>query len=360
MASTAMEGLERLAQDRFDLVIVDYKMPGLSGIDFMNKFKERGIDTPVIMATGAGDEKIAVEVMRAGAYDYVIKDEAFRGAMSLVVKRTLERYEVKKERERLEAQTREYAEKLKKANEELRKISQMKSHFVSVVSHELRTPLSIIKEGVSLVLDGIPGKINEKQNKILKTAGASIDRLTRIIDGLLDISKIEAHKVELKRGLVNITDLVKEACAPFKAQAKERGLELKLNLPRQRLDVYADADKITQVFTNLIGNALKFTKKGYIEISAKQLENGVECAVSDTGIGISQDNAPKLFKKFEQFGRVAGAGEKGTGLGLSIAKGIVQMHGGKIWVQSQLDKGTKISFILPKGLRKDQPTGRRR
>jgi nitrogen-specific signal transduction histidine kinase len=238
---------------------------------------------------------------------------------------------------------------LEEKTKRLQELDRLKSDFISTVSHELRTPLSITKEGISLILDRIPGEINEKQEKILNTARGNIDRLARIINSLLDISKIEAGKVELKKELVDITSLIKQVVSSFESKAKEKGLELRAVFNnKERIDLYVDADRIIQVFTNLVGNAMKFTDRGYIEISANEKNNEVECFVSDTGRGISKEDLPKVFSKFQQFGRVAGPGEKGTGLGLSIAKGIVEMHKGRIWVESELGKGSKFTFTLPK------------
>jgi len=233
-------------------------------------------------------------------------------------------------------------------NAELQKLDRLKSDFVSTVSHELRTPLSITKEGISLVLDNIAGEINEKQQKILTTAKDNIDRLARIINDLLDISKIESQKVDLRRDLVNISDIIEHVKTLFKEKAKAKDVTIKLNLFSDKIEVYADADKMIQVFTNLVANAMKFTEKGCIEISAKDKKDYIECSVRDTGKGISEEDLPKVFDKFQQFGRVAGPGDKGTGLGLSIVKGIVQMHGGDIRVDSKLDAGTEFTFAIPK------------
>jgi len=229
-----------------------------------------------------------------------------------------------------------------------KEVDRMKTEFISTVSHELRTPLSITKEGISLVLDKIPGKINKKQDKILTIAKNNIDRLARIINDLLDISKIEAGKVELKKERVKITNMIEQVASSFKNKIKEKGLELKVNFPEEEIYVYAEGDKIIEVFTNLLGNALKFTEKGCIEISAKELEDEIEFVVSDTGIGIFKDDLPKVFGKFQQFGRIDSAGEKGTGLGLSISKGIVEAHHGKIRVESIPGIGSKFIFALPK------------
>jgi len=240
-------------------------------------------------------------------------------------------------------------EELKQKNTALEKLDQLKSDFVSMVSHELRTPLSITKEGISLVLDGVTGSINPKQSKILATSKNNIDRLARIINSLLDISKIESGRVELKKKTVDPMVLIKNVFAAFENQAKEKGLELRVNLPKeQRLDLYIDEDRIIQVFTNLIGNAIKFTERGHIDVSLAQKDEEAEFTVSDTGIGIAAEDLPNVFNKFLQFGRTAGAGEKGTGLGLSIAKGLVELHRGKIWVESEPGKGTKFIFTLPK------------
>ncbi len=239
-------------------------------------------------------------------------------------------------------------EALERTNRELLKLDELKSDFISTISHELRTPLSIIKEGISLVLDKIPGEINEKQTKILDISKSNIDRLARIIDNLLDISKIEAGKVELKRSLVDISDIVKQAADSFSLKAKEKGLEMRLDIDKTSGRVWADTNRIIQVLTNLIGNAIKFTSSGHIDISCKDKGDGVVCSVSDTGVGISKDDITKIFDKFQQFGRTAGAGDKGTGLGLSIAKNIVEMHNGAIWVESEFGKGSKFAFKLHK------------
>ncbi|MEI6831800.1 MAG: ATP-binding protein, partial [Candidatus Omnitrophota bacterium] len=240
-------------------------------------------------------------------------------------------------------------EELKQKNIALEKLDQLKSDFVSIVSHELRTPLSITKEGISLVLDGVTGSINPKQSKILTTSKNNIDRLARIINSLLDISKIESGRVELKKKTVNMGALINDVVSSFKSKAKEKGLDLQVNLPEDvGLNFYVDEDRIVQVFTNLINNSLKFTEKGFIGVSLVGRENEAEFIVSDTGIGIVAEDLPKVFNKFQQFGRTVGSGEMGTGLGLSIAKGLIELHRGQIRVESEVGKGTRFIFTLPR------------
>lgn len=229
-----------------------------------------------------------------------------------------------------------------------KEIDKMKTDFISTVSHEIRTPLTTIREGVSQALDGILGEVTEKQREVFSIVLEDSDRLKRIIDNLLDISKIEAGKVELRKELIDVVEVVKGVASAFALQTEERGLKISAYFSKAKLKLYVDKDRLIQVFTNLVGNALKFTAHGAIDISVLDKENEVECSVSDTGRGISKEDLPRLFSKFQQFGRAHGPGEMGTGLGLSISKGIVELHKGKIWAESELNKGTKINFILPK------------
>ncbi|MDO8525461.1 MAG: ATP-binding protein [Candidatus Omnitrophota bacterium] len=231
---------------------------------------------------------------------------------------------------------------------EYKRMEKIKDDFIGTVSHELRTPLSITKEGISLVLDKIPGPINEEQARILTISKNNLDRLARIINSLLDISRIESGKIEMTCENIEITAAIRQAVALFELKTKEKGLDLRTNLPIKEITICADSDSVTRVLINLIGNSLKFTKKGHIEVSLSDKASEVEISVADTGMGIAKDNMPKLFEKFQQFARVDGPGEKGTGLGLAIVRGIVDAHKGRIWAESEYGKGTKITFILPK------------
>jgi len=232
---------------------------------------------------------------------------------------------------------------------ERKRVDQLKDEFIGTVSHELRTPLAVIKEAVKLVLDEIPGPIVEQQRDILTTAEEHIGRLSKIIDSLLDISKIESGKLELQMSFVNLAELIKKVVPDFKHLAEEKNIGLDFEVAQEGINVYCDADKIREVLINLISNALKFTPQGgRVKVVCGAQENEALVCVQDTGIGVSPENIRKLFDKFTQFGRKAGPGEKGTGLGLTISKGIVDMHKGRIWAESKLNKGSKFYFTLPK------------
>jgi PAS domain S-box-containing protein len=231
---------------------------------------------------------------------------------------------------------------------ERKQLEQMKDDFVSTVSHELRTPLAIMKEGIAQVVEGMHGDVNAKQKKFLGLSLGGIDRLTRIVTNLLDISKIEAGKVQLRLEKVDIVSLARGVGAGFAPAFKGKGIELRYNFAKEKVELYIDKEKIIEVFTNLISNALKFTERGYVEICVSEDIDIVECSVTDTGIGLSEEFLPRVFSKFEQFGKDIGHAERGAGLGLSICKGIIELHKGKIWIESKLGQGTKVSFLLLK------------
>jgi PAS domain S-box-containing protein len=238
-----------------------------------------------------------------------------------------------------------------------REIEKMKSDFVSTVSHELRTPLAAIRGSTENILDGITGGINEIQRECLEIIKRNIDRLSRLINDLLDISRIESGRLELHRKHhVDMKLLVDDVIKLLGASAQTKGILLTTVIDRDvQTQVYADPDKITQVLTNLVSNAIKFTPSGgRIIIQVKKNNNLLQVDVIDTGKGIPPSELNRIFDKFYQIRQATDAqGVKGTGLGLPISNGIIQKHGGKMWVESQLGKGSKFSFTLPYNEKED-------
>jgi len=231
---------------------------------------------------------------------------------------------------------------------ELKHLDQLKTDFVNMVSHELRSPLTAINASIRLVSGGLLGITTQDQQNALQLAQRNIERLSRLINELLDIAKIEAGKLELHCESADLNTMVAEVLRNFEPLARERGLELRCRLPEGPQELFVDRDKIVQVFTNLIQNALKFTQKGSVEISIQPEPDGVHCQVSDTGQGISENDLPKVFGKFQQFSTVLYGKEKGTGLGLSLCKGFVELHGGHIRVESKPGTGSAFIFFLPR------------
>lgn len=216
-----------------------------------------------------------------------------------------------------------------------------------LIAHEIRAPLGIVKESVSLVVDKILGKTNERQQKVLLTARRNTDRIDRIIMNVVDLFKLEEKRLELQKLPFDLMTVVRQITAQFQPVADASGLSFKVTASSETLPVVADKARVANVLSQLVGNALKFTEKGGIELSLQKAGHLVECSVKDTGIGIASENLPRLFKKFEQFGWVPGGGEKGMGIGLAVAKGIVELHGGTIAAESRLSQGSTFRFTLP-------------
>ncbi len=239
-------------------------------------------------------------------------------------------------------------EELLKANKELWELDRMKNEFINMASHELRTPIAIIREGISQMVEGLHGEFTPKQKSFLDKSFKNVNRLIRVVDNIFDISEVEFQKLTPKKEPVNITTLIRRVIADFSSSARAKGLEIKEDLPQEEIVLYAEEKRIKQVLANLVSNAVKFSEKGYIEIKVIDKGDALECSVQDTGIGIAGENLPKVFDKFQKFGRDVGPGERGVGLGLAIAKGLIDLHKGKIWVESRPGEGSRFSFTLPK------------
>lgn len=236
-----------------------------------------------------------------------------------------------------------------RTNTILREHDRMKSEFVTTVSHELRTPLCIFKNIVSNAMAGALGKVSKKLYQSLKMADESIDRLARIINAFLDISKIESGSLKLDNEVFAVKALVGEIVVPMEALADEKGIDLKITSCREELFVKADRDRIAQVITNLVGNAIKFVPvNGHINVIVTDEGEKIQVSVDDDGPGLSKEEMSKVFNRFVQVNKHKGEGEHGTGLGLAIAKELIDMHDGNLWLDSVLGRGCCFSFDLPK------------
>ena len=235
----------------------------------------------------------------------------------------------------------------KKAEEKLKETMIAKSEFTSTVSHELRTPLTAIKEGIALVVGGLAGEVNEEQKEILDISKKNVDRLARLINDVLDFQKLESGKMKFDIQPNSINELARDVYEMMAPTAKDRGAGFLLELDDSLSKTGFDSDKITQVLTNLVTNAMKFTEKGNITIKTGKKNGTIHVSVSDTGHGIKKEDLPRVFDRFEQ---LATGGERktgGTGLGLAISKNIIEQHDGRIWVESTFGKGSKFTFTLP-------------
>jgi PAS domain S-box-containing protein len=239
-------------------------------------------------------------------------------------------------------------EVLKKANEELKKLDQMKSDFVSKVSHELRTPLTSIKNAVHLLASGKTGPINENQERFLLMAVRNIDRLAEMVNDILDLSKIEAGKMQYHFAEIDLCPVLKHLVATFQFQAEAKSLKLEMDFSEVLPTVYADRSRLEQAICNLLSNAIKFTPAGGgVVLSARGVHETVEISVTDTGLGIAPAEHQQIFERFYQTENSLTEVSKGTGLGLAITKELIEAHNGNISVESEIGKGSRFSFWLP-------------
>lgn len=252
-------------------------------------------------------------------------------------------------------------------NKKLERLERLKSEFISIVSHELRTPLTAIKNSLDIILSGKAGDLTEHMNKFLNMAKRNSARLSGIINDLLDLSKIEAGKMDFKFEIIKIEPVIEYVRTSLEEMAKEKNLNLKININDVAADIYADSRRLEQVLTNLVSNAIKFTPDGgqveirteivnakdinYVEMfdnEFKQLQGTyLMVCVKDNGIGISQENLAHVFDKFAQIENSLSRKVGGSGLGLPIARQLLEAHNGAIWCNSKPDKGSSFYFVVP-------------
>src|SRR4030042_3735704 len=341
LAESGEEALRKIAKDRFDLVLTDLKMPKMDGLQLIAEIAKSKPETLTMMRTGHGTIDSALEAMKRGASDYLMKPLNLDELIVRIQK-------VLEEKQRF-VRLRDFADQLERANQELRRIDGMKSEFVSIASHELRTPLAAIKNAVQLVLKGTAGKINENQEKFLSMAERNINRLTNILNDLLNLSRIESGRIELNFENTRLKGLIELTASSLRPHADAKSIRIDVEVSEQLPTIYGDQDKIEQILTNLIGNAIKFTPEGgKVLITAKPLSKDqkggygdrVPVSVKDTGVGIPPEHLDAIFEKFHQGEGSLHRSVSGTGLGMAIQKGLVEAHQGKIWVERDVEKGS--------------------
>jgi len=264
----------------------------------------------------------------------------------------LTRVEIEEGQPFLQATVRDITEQ-KKAEEEMRRFevlktsAEIKSKFTSMVSHELRSPLAIIQGSMALINDGLAGVINDEQKEILGIGLKGVERLGRLINNVLDFQKIAAGKREYDFRENDIRGTVQEAFKSLKFLSEPKGVDLQVKFGESLPSIKFDKDGIIQVLTNLVGNAVKFTPRGSVTISVQQENSEIHVEIRDSGLGIKTEDIPRLFQPFEQLDQGKGRVKGGTGLGLAITREIVLAHGGRIWAESEIGKGSSFHFTLP-------------
>ncbi len=229
-------------------------------------------------------------------------------------------------------------------------LDRMKSEFIATVSHELRTPLTSLSMGIDILSQGVVGAVNKRQRELLIAAKDDSERLRKLVKGLLDLSKLESGKYEMKKEFVDFRRLVAEAVQPLRLPFEEKQIQLEFDVPERLPALFADSHQLIWVVTNLLSNALRFTDPGgSVRLTAKEEKDRILVTVSDTGHGISPEHRETVFDKFVQVKSPTDTTPGSVGLGLAIAREVVEAHGGRIWLESTVGMGSTFFFSLPAG-----------
>ncbi len=240
---------------------------------------------------------------------------------------------------------------LEQSSMEVAKLEEEKNRFLrflGIAAHDLKAPLAAIQSYIGVMLGGYSGELNEKQKNMLERSGYRITELLNLISDLLDIPRIETGQIVQEMKEISLRQVFRNCLTDQRELAKEKGVRLKVELPKTLPKIRGSSPRLQQVITNLVNNAVNYTPEGTVTIRVKERDNDIEVVVMDTGIGIPPEDLPRVF---DDFFRASNVEAKGTGLGLSIAKRIVEAHGGRIWVESPCpgsDTGSKFTFTLPK------------
>ncbi|MGH7257067.1 MAG: sensor histidine kinase, partial [Nitrospiraceae bacterium] len=358
--STAGDGEDALQKARRlmpALVLADIMMPIMSGHDLLNALRcDDSLRTiPVILLTARAGTEARVQSLEAGADDYVSKPFSEEELLARI-KNQLRIHRQERELEAKANQLQALYSKVEMINEELRELSLRKSELVSIVSHDLRTPLAAISGFVDNLLDGIAGPLTDKQRRYLDRIQSNLSRLVRMINDLLDLSKIEAGTVRLALKTFPIADFTESLVDNLQVLAREKTITLRAAIEDTRLLVCGDQDKLSQVLTNLVQNACKFTPAGgEVRLEIESCNTGfVQICVADTGCGIPPEEAAHVFDKFYR-GTSSKGEARGAGLGLAIAKHFVELHQGRIWVESTPGQGSRFYLTVPQAQSEEQP-----
>lgn len=327
-------GMEAFKDLHPDLVLIDLKMPGKSGMEVLEEIEDADPDVIKIVITGYASVSSAVDAMKRGAYDFIPKpftpDE-----MSLIVARGLE-----KRRLLLEQNA------LRLSQEKIRR------NMVSLVSHELRAPLAATVQYLEVILSGMAGDIPPDARDMIDRSNLRLREMLELIRKWLNLATFDPIKMAEHFEDVNLPEAAKASVSLLKSLASEKKLRLTVDAPRSLPTIKGSKVALEEIFNNLIGNAIKYNKEGgYVEVRFQEKDDDILVEVSDNGIGIDEEHLPRIFDEFYRVDGRRNAPIQGSGLGLSIVKTMVDAHGGHIDVKSRLEEGTAFTIRFPKSFR---------
>jgi signal transduction histidine kinase len=324
VAERGGQAIEMLGKFPVDLVTLDLKMPGLTGINVLEKLKEYDPDIEAIIITGYGSLDTAIEGLRLGAFDYISKPFDVNHILSLV-RRGLERRGAKT------------------------RLRQVKADFLSNVSHELRTPLSVVVGFVYLLLNQVIGKLSEEQQKVLETVYRNSEELLELIDNVLWMTSLNAGDAAATIEKFDGCEVVRETVKRYERILREKGLGLSVEIADAGMSIVSDRSKVERIFQNVFNNAIKFTSQGEIRVSAHPTadRSSIEFEVTDTGIGIEKNKMDSIFEPFQQVDTSLHRAFAGLGLGLTVARRMAELIGGTLDISSEAGKGTRVLMTFP-------------
>jgi sigma-B regulation protein RsbU (phosphoserine phosphatase) len=328
------DGLQAVASEKPSVILLDLNLPDSRGAETFRKLLNKVPDVPVVVLSGQDDEELAVKAVHQGVQDYLVKGAFDSKQLSRALRYAVERQGL-----------------LTSLDISRKQQLQFKDQFLSHVSHELRTPLTCIHQFVTILLDGLAGPVAPEQKDHLETILRSVNQLRHMIGDLLDASRTESGKATLNRRCIAIGDVVQQVVSMLRPAAAEKQIGMEIGLDHRAPLVHADPERLLQVLTNLIHNAIKFTPSGgsiIVKTCAVETDpDFVYVSVCDSGIGISPEARPLIFERMYQVPGSVDDSRKGLGLGLYIAREIVRLHGGRMWVESESGGGSTFTFTVP-------------
>jgi signal transduction histidine kinase len=324
LAERGAQAVEMLKEIPIDLVTVDLKMPGFSGINVLERVKQHDPDIEAIIITGYGSLDTAIEGLRLGAFDYISKPFDVNHILSLV-RRGLDRRNAKA------------------------RLRQVKSDFLSNISHELRTPLSVVVGFVYLLLNQVIGKLSEEQQKVLETVYRNSEELLELIDNVLWMTSLNAGDANAAIEKFDAREAVNEATKRYEKTIREKGLALNMEVAEGQISIVSDRAKVERIFQNVFNNAVKFTSQGEITVKVRPSadRNSVEIEITDTGTGIDESKIDSIFEPFHQADNSIQRAYSGLGLGLTVSRRMAELIGGKLEISSKANVGTRVTMSFP-------------
>lgn len=345
-AASLQEGRDRISTRVFDVVLLDVMMPDGRGLDLLVPIREKDPDTVTIIITGYATVELAVEAIKAGAYDFIPKPFS-PDLLIIAVNQALERRRLSLAAKRLRAVEAEAAE-LARAKQEAEQLSAFKTAFTFKVTHELRAPLAAAISLIRPLLRGLAGELSEQQRDILSRIEGRLDILMELVNDLLALATAKTTMLEETLVEIPIGPIIEKVISRLTSDATSRQLSLTADVPAARTLVNATEKGLATILSNVLGNAIKYTPEGgQIELHIGRRCGQVLITISDTGIGIPAEDVPRIGDEFFRAKNARRSDIKGTGLGLSIVKELMSRYGGSMEIRSEEGHGTTVELLFP-------------